>query len=304
LDGFTLTVLDGEHKEVFKKADNPAPAESVSIPVQGRSDNLARFRHAAINAAVSSGGDPAPVFASLSRLIERGKDVPTAAEAIRALPRTAWSSGTAGILANAIVSWAKSVPTADRTSADYVATVQLAGELANMLPADRTVDLRNELRNLRVSVFVVNTVREQMRYDTPRIVVEAGKSFQVIFQNNDVMPHNFVVVKPGTREKIGTASMTMLPTALDREGRAFIPSSDDIIAATKLVEPGDKAKLNVIAPNQEGDYEYVCTFPGHWMIMWGKLAVVKDVDAYLQAHPDPGVSSIPAVQPASAPAPK
>jgi len=51
------------------------------------------------------------------------------------------------------------------------------------------------------------------------------------------------------------------------------------------VEPGQKETLKFIAPNEPGDYEYVCTFPGHFMVMWGKLAVVKDVDAYLQAHP-------------------
>ena len=146
--------------------------------------------------------------------------------------------------------------------------------------------MRKDLRELRVAVFVVNTVREQMRYDTPRLVVETGKPFQVIFQNADVMPHNFVVVKPGSREKVATAAMTMPPTKLDAEGRAYIPPGADIIGATKLLEPGQKDKLNLIAPGTEGEEEYVCTFPGHWMIMWGKIVVVKDVDAYLQTHPD------------------
>ena len=40
------------------------------------------------------------------------------------------------------------------------------------------------------------------------------------------------------------------------------------------------------APAAAGEYEYVCTYPGHWEMMWGKLVVTKDVDAYLQAHPD------------------
>jgi len=40
------------------------------------------------------------------------------------------------------------------------------------------------------------------------------------------------------------------------------------------------------APGKEGEYEYVCTFPGHSMIMWGKLVVTRDVDAYLQSHPE------------------
>ena len=47
---------------------------------------------------------------------------------------------------------------------------------------------------------------------------------------------------------------------------------------------GDQG-TRTLFPATEGEYEYVCTFPGHWAIMWGKLIVTKDVDAYLQAHP-------------------
>ena len=42
-----------------------------------------------------------------------------------------------------------------------------------------TTSIRRDLREVRVAVFVIRTVREQMRYDTPRLVVEAGKPFEV-----------------------------------------------------------------------------------------------------------------------------
>jgi len=284
LDGFTLSVLDGSHRELFKKTGIPAPAESVSIPVG--TDSLGAFRRAAIQASVTSGGDSAHVFTALAKLVENREQIPAAAEGIRALPRTAWVKADAGAAAKAIVAWAKKMPAADRTSQDYVATVQLAGDLASALPSAEATELRRDLRDLRVAVFVVKTVREQMRYDTPRLVVEAGKPFQIIVQNEDAMPHNFVVVKAGSREKVGNAAMTLPPTKLDGQGRAYIPSSPDILAATKLLEPGQKQTLQLTAPKEEGEEEYVCTFPGHWMIMWGKLVVTKDVDAYLQAHPD------------------
>jgi azurin len=133
----------------------------------------------------------------------------------------------------------------------------------------------------------VKTVREQMRYDSTRLVVEAGKPFEIMIENDDFMPHNLVVVKPGTREKVATAAMTMPPTKLDSKGRAYVPASSDILDATKLLESGQKETLKLTAPSTEGEYEYVCTFPGHWMLMWGKLIVTKDVDAYLQANPEP-----------------
>jgi len=107
------------------------------------------------------------------------------------------------------------------------------------------------------------------------------------------MPHNLVVTVPGGREVIGPMADKMQPDKLDPQGRAFIPSSvtslskpnEMILAATHLLEPGQQATLKLTAPTDEGDYTYVCTFPGHWPVMWGTLVVTKDVDAYLQEHP-------------------
>jgi hypothetical protein len=44
--------------------------------------------------------------------------------------------------------------------------------------------------------MIVHTVHEQMRYDQTRLVVEAGKPFEIILENSDTMPHNLVLVKP------------------------------------------------------------------------------------------------------------
>jgi len=125
-----------------------------------------------------------------------------------------------------------------------------------------------------------------MRYDTPRLVVQAGKPFEIILENGDFMPHNLAVIKPGTRAKLAAASATMNPEALDSEGRAYMPRSTDILAATKLIEPGQRQTLKLNAPLTEGNYEYFCTYPGHFELMWGTLVVTHDVDAYLAEHPD------------------
>jgi azurin len=78
----------------------------------------------------------------------------------------------------------------------------------------------------------------------------------------------------------------MLPDKLDSQGRAYMPETKlRIYGATKLLESGQKETLQLAAPNEEGEYEYVCTFPGHAMVMWGKLIVTKDVEAYLKENP-------------------
>jgi len=140
-------------------------------------------------------------------------------------------------------------------------------------------------------VFIVRAVVEGMRYDTPRIVVPAGKPFEIIFENPDAMPHNLVVVEPGARERIGTAAMALPPDNLDRNGRAWIPELREIVAATKLLETGQSETLRLRPIREEGVYEYVCTFPGHWTVMYGQLVVTKDVEAYLKNNPVAALAS-------------
>ena len=282
LDGFTLAVLDANRHEVFKKAGIPAPDGHASFKLGGNS--LSAIRRAAIRALVSMNHDPAGVFMTLSMMIIRNEDVPAAARGIRGLPRASWP-GSAGITGVALTSWAKSIPTADRTTSDYIETEQLAEDLVGMLPPQQAATLRTELHSLRVPVFIVRTVREQMRYDTPRLVVEAGKPVEIRFENGDFMPHNFVVIQPGTRTAVGDMAFVMKPEQRDSAGRTYIPDTSDILAATKLLNAGETETLKFTAPAAEGDYEYVCTFPGHFQVMWGTLVVTKDVDAYLQAHP-------------------
>ena len=173
--------------------------------------DVADLRRAAIGAAVSMNREQPATFAALCSMIRRNQDVPLAARGIRVLPRSSWTPAEGEAAARAIVDWATKVPAADRATPEYVQAVQLAGDLAGLAPSEKSSALRNELKGLRVAVFVVNTVREQMRYDTPRLVVEAGKPFQIILENNDFMPHNLVVVSPGAPGSFLTCQTTFCP---------------------------------------------------------------------------------------------
>jgi azurin len=139
-----------------------------------------------------------------------------------------------------------------------------------------------------------------MRYDTKRIVVPVGRPFDIIFDNPDVMPHNLVVVKPGSRERVGNAAQAMPPEFLDRSGRAWVPESIDILGATKMLETGKSETIRIRPIAEEGVYEYVCTFPGHWVVMYGQLVVTNDVDAYLNANPVAAVETPATTTPAAA----
>lgn len=122
-----------------------------------------------------------------------------------------------------------------------------------------------ELTELRV-----NTVIEKMKYDVTELTVKAGKKVKLTFVNPDFMPHNLVITNPGKGTGIGNEAI-----ALGAKGFAleFIPDNKDILHHTKLLNKGETEVLEFTAPATPGDYDYVCTFPGHTLLMRGILKV-------------------------------
>jgi azurin/glucose/arabinose dehydrogenase len=122
-----------------------------------------------------------------------------------------------------------------------------------------------ELTTLRI-----NTISEQLRYDVTELEISAGKTIKLIFNNPDAVPHNLVIVKPGTADTVAAAAI-----ALGAEGfaREFIPESADILHHTALLNGGESQTLEFTAPSDPGDYQFVCTFPGHAMLMRGIIRV-------------------------------
>lgn len=291
LDGFQALVLDIGRRELVRKMQLPAPERSLEIELGA--DPKGTLQRSAIGALATTTEDQQETFSILAELIQKREEVPSAVQAIKSLRRDSWTREPASKALEGLLKWLAEVPVAGRTSLDYVETMQLATDLTGIVPESQAKFAADSLKEMRVPLFVIRTVREQMRYDIPRIIVEAGKAFEIVLKNDDFMPHNMVIVTPGARDAVGLAAAVMKPDDLDNQGRPFIPEAQmaNILAATPLLESGEEARLQLVAPANTGDYEYVCTFPGHHMLMWGWLIVTEDVDAYLAAHPKPRPTS-------------
>ena len=116
-----------------------------------------------------------------------------------------------------------------------------------------------------------------MGYATSEFSVKAGQKVKVTFNNAGGLapqPHNFVLCNPGTLDKVGAAVNAMMtdPTAMAKN---FTPESPDILAKMKLVQPGQSETIEFTAPAGVGDYPFLCTFPGHWLLMRGVLKVTQ-----------------------------
>ncbi|MEM0895266.1 MAG: PVC-type heme-binding CxxCH protein [Verrucomicrobiota bacterium] len=121
-----------------------------------------------------------------------------------------------------------------------------------------------------LTVLRVNTVVEQLRYDVTKLETTAGKQTRIIFANPDALPHNLVLMNPGTATEVGNAAIAM---GADGFAKQFIPDSSDILAYTDMIDGGVEVELDFVAPEVPGDYDYVCTFPGHAFLMRGVLTV-------------------------------
>jgi len=208
---------------------------------------------------------------------------PAAIRALRLLPQAVWPAAEVEPVVRALVELVKDTPAAERTEPSTVDALQLGDELAAALPNESRLAVRRELRAMGVQVVPIDTVPEQMRYDVKWFPVEAGKAVQIVLHNSDAMPHNLIVGRPKSVSDIGNAAIGLsLPS--DPAARAFVPNSPLVLHSTHLVPEGETERLNFTAPKEAGEYVFLCTFPGHWVRMYGVMLVVPDIEAW-EAHP-------------------
>jgi azurin len=136
-----------------------------------------------------------------------------------------------------------------------------------------------------VQVVSIGTVPEQMLFDVRWFVVEAGKPVELVLTNLDAMPHNILIGQPGSVAAIGAAADKMPPPA-DLSARAYIPDSPLVLGGTRLVQRGESDRIAFTAPSTPGEYNFLCSFPAHWMRMYGVMLVVSSLDAF-EVKPTP-----------------
>jgi putative heme-binding domain-containing protein len=290
LDGFTLTILDSKRGTVFEKKGQPAPIDKASFEI-GHDSPEQRIRRAAMTALTSVRGQEEHTFTRLAKFVADKEDRQAAVQALLHIPTTYWPKAEAKPLLDSILSYVRTVPVAERTSPAVLDTLQLADALLPFLTKDEAQAARKELGELGVRVIRLATVPDQMLFDKERLAVRAGKPVEIIFENNDLMPHNFVIIQPGSLDEIGNLGETTA-TQPGAAARNYVPESKKILVASRLIAPRDSQKLSFTAPATPGIYPYVCTYPGHWRRMFGALYVVQDFDDY-QADPEAYVAKHP-----------
>lgn len=119
------------------------------------------------------------------------------------------------------------------------------------------------------------TADDSIKYNTAEIHAKPGERLSVTLVNAGSMPklsmgHNWILLKAGADVDAYVAAAATAPTT------DYEPASkkDEVLAATKLLGPGERDTVTFDAPTTPGRYVYLCSFPGHYQVgMHGVLIV-------------------------------
>lgn len=122
---------------------------------------------------------------------------------------------------------------------------------------------------------VVVEANDLIQFDKKEFEITAGEKVKLTLKHVGKLPklsmgHNLVILKEGTDLVTwATKAMTAQPTG-------YIPADEEskgkIIAHTKLLGGGEEDTIT-FSIEEAGTYEYLCSFPGHFAAMRGKITV-------------------------------
>ncbi len=129
---------------------------------------------------------------------------------------------------------------------------------------------------------VISTMRAQMKYDIRSFSVKPNAKVKVVFKNPDDLPHNLIICTPGKTK--GKDKGKEVLDAVIKMGDKAVESNWEpkghprILASSGMVQPKKEATFYFKAPKKEGNYPYICTFPGHFQLMNGMMGVSRNAN--------------------------
>ena len=103
--------------------------------------------------------------------------------------------------------------------------------------------------------------------------VKPNAKVKLVFKNPDTLPHNLILCTPG-KKKGGDKGQEVIDAVLKLGDKGVEQDWEPkghprILASSGMVQPKKETTIYFKPPKKEGDYPYICTFPGHFQLMNG-----------------------------------
>ena len=115
-------------------------------------------------------------------------------------------------------------------------------------------------------------VGPNLSYLPREFAASPGEPLAVTLVNPDTVPHNWALATPGSLALVGEAANRLIADP-EAAARQYVPKTERVLAFTDIVASGERQTIYLTAPETPGRYPFLCTFPGHWMVMNGELVV-------------------------------
>ena len=123
--------------------------------------------------------------------------------------------------------------------------------------------LTSGLTTINKSVYIEGY--DRLKYSVEEIKASPGEKMQITLKTisdlpSNQMAHNWVLLEKNTNAR------SFVNEGLDNKKNDYIDPSLEkkIITKTKMLAGGEKETINFEAPEEAGEYMYICTFPGHF----------------------------------------
>ncbi len=106
---------------------------------------------------------------------------------------------------------------------------------------------------------VVVSAGKNLSYNERELKVKKEEPISLTFQNPDVVPHNWALIKPGKLNEIGDLANRFIgdPEAVIEQ---YVPRSSDVICYTDVVEGQQSMTIYFKAPSEAGRYPICALF--------------------------------------------
>jgi len=134
---------------------------------------------------------------------------------------------------------------------------------------NKNLDPVNYSDTTELTIYATGNTMYNMAFEPKVVYAKSNTLIKVSLINHGtdtMMIHNIIFVQKGKADEMGVKAL--------RAGveKSYIPDHPAVIAASSLVQPLDSVQLNFPAP-PVGTYPFICSYPGHYLQMRGRLVV-------------------------------